>query len=229
MQILDQKTIPSIAQAFSLLLIVFLLMFVIGGLVLVFDPGANLDNISANHLALSIFLSMSISYMLLAVISKPYWLTRFIPQLTLQPFWLAGALLAGILCALLVLQLQVYFPAPENLDTSISLALTGNLWASLLVYISVILIAPFFEEYLFRGILFESLLKQWGTVVAILISAFIFTLFHLFEYHQYWVAWISVFCLALLLAIVRHKSQSMLNPIVLHATYNTTLLLVGSN
>lgn len=229
MQQLDQKTIPSIAQAFSLLLIVFLLMFVIGGLVLVFDPSASLNNISANHLALSIFLSMSISYVLLAVISKPYWQNRFIPQLVIQPLWLGAVLLLGIISALLVLRLQTSFPAPESLDTSISLALTGNLWAILMVYISVILIAPFFEEYLFRGIFFESLLKQWGTVVAILISAFIFTLFHLFEYHQYWVAWISVFCLALLLAIVRHKSQSMLNPIVLHATYNTTLLLVGSN
>ncbi|NVJ66034.1 MAG: CPBP family intramembrane metalloprotease [Gammaproteobacteria bacterium] len=226
---LQHSQIPNISQAISLLLIVFLMMFVIGGLILALDPQAAQGNFSANRLALSIFISMACSYLLLVLISKPYWQSRFIPQLNFNYAWLFGSMTSGLAIAVLVLQLQTLFPAPDTLDTSIGLALSSDPWAKILVIISVILIAPFFEEYLFRGIFFDSLFKQWGLFVATVVSAFIFTLFHLFEYHQYWVAWFSVFCLALLLAFVRYKSQSMLNPIALHATYNTTILLVGSN
>lgn len=220
---------PSLAQALSLLLIAFLLMLVIGTLVLMLLNGSDQESISGNKMALAIFISMATSYSLLAFISKPYWLQRFLPQLKFQSSWLLVSLLLGSASAILVLQLQTNFPSPNPLETNISTALDGDSWALILVYFSVIFLAPFFEEYLFRGILFESLLRQWGLTSAVLLSSFVFTLFHLFEYHQYWLAWFTVFCLALMLAIVRHKSQSMLNPILLHAAYNATLLIAGSN
>ncbi len=225
------SAIPNLGQALSLLLIVFLLMLLFSALILM-ALGVNqttLSNANGDHLAITIVGSMLFSYALLFYISKSYLRQNFLSQLNISLSSISLAIFLGLLAALFVLQLQSWFPASDSLQTSISQALNSEPWAVVLVFISVIIIAPIGEEYLFRGILFDSLNKQWSLLTATLLSSIIFTLFHLFEYHQYWVAWFAVFCLAVMLAILRHTSQSMLNPIAMHATYNATLLIIGSN
>lgn len=220
---------PSFLESLGLLLLVFIVMLCSSLLVFLLLGLDFEENIGANDLALSVFISMLITYGVLAFASKNYWFEYFIPNLKFQNNNALLAVALGFAMSLLVLQLQEWLPPEEALETTIGKALDGDFWAVTLVYISAIVIVPFFEEYLFRGILFDSLKHRWGLTVAVLASAIIFTLFHLFEYHQYWVAWFAIFCLALMLAILRYKSQSMLNPILMHATYNTSLLLVGSN
>ncbi|WP_195758354.1 CPBP family intramembrane glutamic endopeptidase [Kangiella sp. HZ709] len=213
------------------MLIVFLLMLLFSALILMAlgVDKATLDNPNGNHLAITIVGSMLLSYSTLFYISNRYLRQCFLKQLNTGLSSFSLAILLGLLTALLVLQLQAWFPAPDSIQTSISQALNSELWAISLVFIGVIIIAPIGEEYLFRGVLFDSLNKKWGLPTATALSSVIFTLFHLFEYHQYWVAWFAVFCLAVMLAILRHTSQSMLNPIAMHATYNATLLIIGSN
>ncbi len=186
------------------------------------DPAS--ETVTANATALAIFISLAASYLILVIISKHYWHQQFLPSLGFSPSWLLGSLILGVVFALLIQQLQKQFPAPTGLKTSMQLALSSDDWLKVLVYFSAIGLAPFFEEYLFRGIVFDSFKQQWGLLMAVLLSAFIFTLFHLFEYYHYWLAWLAIFSLAIILAIVRYKSESMLNPIILHAAYNTTLL-----
>jgi membrane protease YdiL (CAAX protease family) len=80
--------------------------------------------------------------------------------------------------------------------------------------ILAVLFAPFAEEYLFRGLLYRALDREWGGWKAILGSAAFFTVYHPT------LAWIPVFTLAVLTAILFKKSGRILPAVALHMAYN---------
>lgn len=225
---------PSLVQSLGLALLVLVLMIVVSIVafitlsVITGNDITDPDSISPFSLAVAVFLSISVSYMIIIHISKDYYKQVFLPLLKTNYQWAIGSIAIGIAIAFLVIQGQQWFAPPENMDLTLEQAYAGSFSSKLLVLISVVLLAPFFEEYLFRGLIFDSLKQQLGVFTALMGSAFIFTLFHLFEYYQYWFASVAIFSLAIILAIVRQKSQSILNPILLHASYNSTLMLIGS-
>lgn len=191
--------------------------------------GDDLTYDNPNFIAFSILLSLLVSYLLLVKCTFPYFRRVFLPMLTIQTRWLIISLVVGILFAVFASYLQTLFPPEEGLNTVITTAYQGSGFSQLLILVCVILLAPFFEEYLFRGIVLDSFKRRFGANLSILFSSVFFTFFHLFEYHQYWLAFFAIFCLAIMLAFIRHKSESMLNPILLHATYNLTIMLLSSN
>jgi membrane protease YdiL (CAAX protease family) len=79
--------------------------------------------------------------------------------------------------------------------------------------------APFAEEYLFRGLLYRALDREWGGWKAILGSAAFFTVYHPT------LAWIPVFTLGVLNAILFKKSGKLLPAIALHMVYNLVVTL----
>ena len=197
-------------------------------LISLYALGYSLDNpLQPLPLALSIFFGFLVTYPTLMILSKDYFFLIFIPQFTTSSGWLVLSLLSGCLLAFTVNYLSIQMPPPETMQTSIQTILHGNTLSVILVYISVIVLAPLFEEYLFRGLIFDGYQHRFGNLIAISISSVVFMLFHLLEYYQYWIASFAILCLAIVLAIIRYKSRSILNPVLCHAAYNFTILVIA--
>jgi membrane protease YdiL (CAAX protease family) len=79
--------------------------------------------------------------------------------------------------------------------------------------------APFAEEYLFRGLLYRALDRDWGGWRAVLGAAAFFTVYHPL------LAWPPVFCVGAVNCLLFKKTRRLLPCIVLHMTYNAVLLL----
>ncbi len=93
------------------------------------------------------------------------------------------------------------------------------------LWIAVIIGAPFFEEFLFRGFLFEGLRHSFskltssavGTTLTVLITSGIWAVIHM----QYgWIEIISIFAIGIALAIARLKTGSLYVPIAMHMMMN---------
>jgi membrane protease YdiL (CAAX protease family) len=89
--------------------------------------------------------------------------------------------------------------------------------------IATCLLAPLFEEMLFRGILLRAFLERYPRGIAIGYSALYFGAAHLNVY-QFSLA----FFLGLLLGWLYERSRSLIPCIALHAAVNTTVVLTGS-
>lgn len=87
-----------------------------------------------------------------------------------------------------------------------------------LLWIAVIIGAPIFEEFLFRGFIFEGLVNsRVGLIGAILISASTWAIIHI----QYgWFEITSIFLIGIILAIAKYKTKSLYIPIAMHMLMN---------
>lgn len=97
-----------------------------------------------------------------------------------------------------------------------------QIWQSsdnvLLLIIAIAVVAPIFEELLFRGFIFTGLRNSTlGTGGAIVMSAALWTIIHQ-QYGAFEL--ISIFLLGILLAISRVASKSLYVPIILHMLNN---------
>ena len=79
--------------------------------------------------------------------------------------------------------------------------------------------APLAEEYLFRGLLYRALDRDWSGWRAVLGAAAFFTVYHPL------LAWPPVFCVGAVNCLLFKKTRRLLPCIVLHMTYNAVLLL----
>jgi membrane protease YdiL (CAAX protease family) len=82
-------------------------------------------------------------------------------------------------------------------------------------------IAPFFEEYIFRGLVYKGLRRTWRPRVALLASAAVFAVVHPP------ISMLPVFVLGLLAAISYERTRLLYTPIVVHAVYNAGVMLVS--
>lgn len=102
----------------------------------------------------------------------------------------------------------------------------------ILLAISVIIIAPIYEELLFRGIILTTLqsantpkshYQKFTPIIASIITSFYFMISHL-QYDWYGMGMILLF--SLLLCFFKIKTQSILLPILLHSINNTVAFLL---
>lgn len=101
-------------------------------------------------------------------------------------------------------------------DTVNSLGLAPPTFASsLILFILLVVVAPLFEEFIFRGAVM-NLLKPYGSGVAIFVSAFCFGIYH-GNFQQFFYA----FALGILLGYVAYATDSMFCNTVLHAMFNS--------
>lgn len=82
-------------------------------------------------------------------------------------------------------------------------------------FFAVVVVAPLFEEWICRGVIFGALRLRHGVVVSILLSALIFGLMHVQP-----VPVLNAFVLGLVLAFIYHKTKTLWSSILLHALYN---------
>jgi membrane protease YdiL (CAAX protease family) len=85
--------------------------------------------------------------------------------------------------------------------------------------VMAIAFAPFAEEYLFRGLLFRALDREWGGWRALIGSAAFFAI-----YHQP-VAWLPVALLGLTSALLFKRTGRLAPAVILHMSYNAVVTL----
>lgn len=102
---------------------------------------------------------------------------------------------------------------PEILKKALEQITEGPLWVTL---ISVSIFAPFFEEWLCRGLVLRGLLKKLNPFNAILVSAAFFAVLHL----NPWQA-IPAFILGMLFGYVYYKTGSLKLTMLMHCVNNT--------
>lgn len=151
-----------------------------------------------------------------------------------QPFWpalrwrritvwqalacLAGGTLMTVAIALLppVLPDATQFPL-ESLFSSRAAAYALGAFA--------ILVAPFMEEMIFRGVLFAIFESQVGLRFAILITAILFGGLHVPEYWGAWNHMLLIFLVGLVFSLARGRSGSLAPSVFLHVGYNATMMV----
>ena len=84
--------------------------------------------------------------------------------------------------------------------------------------VMAVVFAPFAEEYLFRGLLFRALDREWGGWRAVLGSAAFFAIYHPP------LSWLPVGLLGIINAVLFKKTGRLAPAVVLHMVYNAIVL-----
>lgn len=126
-----------------------------------------------------------------------------------------GLIISAVLSTVLIRILEAVqgtqVEQPEQID------LSGDPEGALLVLLGlgVVLLAPLAEETFFRGLLYRGLRKWAKPAVAIVLSAAIFAVVHVFP-----LVMLPIFGLGVLLAWVVEKRRGIVSAIVAHMTFN---------
>ena len=86
------------------------------------------------------------------------------------------------------------------------------------LFVLAVGMAPFAEEYFFRGLLYRALDGEWGGAKALLGSAAFFAIYHPP------LSWVPVFCLGLTAAWLFKRTGRLLPCVLLHMVYNAIVL-----
>ena len=83
-----------------------------------------------------------------------------------------------------------------------------------------VLLAPLFEEFIFRGLIFRGLRRSWPPRVAVFASAAVFAVVHPP------ISMLPVFVLGVAAAVSFERTRLLLVPMIVHAVYNAGILLL---
>ena len=146
--------------------------------------------------------------------------------LALQPFsWSVGIGMLGLLLIFMIGSQALTYLLNES-----PLVFVDPLYQSVssvwLLIFAMVIVAPIYEELIFRGLLWSAIAEQFsnvanaehrGAIVASLVTSVIFAVIHL-QYGIYEIGTIVV--LALIFCYARIKSGSLLLPMLLHVVNN---------
>ena len=99
--------------------------------------------------------------------------------------------------------------------------------AILLFVVLGVTVAPLMEEIVFRGFLFKVFSELGGFRLAVPATAVLFAVPHLLQLAGNSGAAITVFIVGAVLSVLRHRSNSVIPPIIVHTSYNATLFLLS--
>jgi membrane protease YdiL (CAAX protease family) len=121
--------------------------------------------------------------------------------------WLGSTIVAALV--VIVLEALGIVSQPEAAERAIAQL------DPILVVLAIVVLAPIAEESFFRGIVFNAWYREAGRRWAYIGSAALFAAVHLS-----FVTLVPIFLLGLALAWVYERTQSLLAPMVMHATVN---------
>lgn len=119
-----------------------------------------------------------------------------------------------------LLQELSFFKALFESYGQVAEAITGGEFFISLISIGII--APIFEELLFRGLIFGELRKVSKIPLALVIQALIFGVYHMNVIQSSY-----AFLLGLLLGFVYYRSSSIIAPVIMHITINSSSLIMS--
>ena len=190
----------------------------------IFYLGSNNGTIVSLSIIVSLLL---LSVLSIAIISIKGGNSRH--YLALKPFSLAlGIAMFGVLLLFMIAsQALTYWldKAPSDFIEPLYQSVS-SVW---LLVLAIVVVAPLYEELIFRGLLWRAISEQfvehsssqsseaYGAIIASILTSLIFAVIHL-QYGLYEISTIVV--LALIFCYARYKSGSLLLPILLHIINN---------
>lgn len=109
---------------------------------------------------------------------------------------------------------------PDPVSEQISQAIAANLP---MILIAIGLVVPFYEEFLFRGLVFKELQNSSKLWVALLLQGLLFG-----AIHANWFQFIYAFPVGVVLGLVFLRYQSLWAPILIHLGLNSTSALLSA-
>ena len=129
---------------------------------------------------------------------------------------LAGAVLA-IGAAAISTQVAVPSDSPSN---AILRRMVSSFDLCFLAFILLIIgVTPLFEEFVFRGVIFQAFARGWGKRAAVAIQALLFVAVHP-RVWNYWPGLLSIATLAIIAAVARIRTGSLAPSVSIHMAYN---------
>ena len=161
------------------------------------------------------------TYILVAVShSQPFWAMLRWRRMTA---WKTLTCLAG--GAFLTLAIAVLPPVLPDTNQFPLENLFNSRAAAYAIGVFAILVAPFMEEMIFRGILFGIFESQVGLRFAILMTAILFGGLHVPEYWGAWNHMFLIFLVGLVFSLARGMSGSLAPSVFLHVGYNASMMV----
>lgn len=192
-------------------------MFLMGALIAVFGSKESIDKGFVNFLNTLVVFSITIVFAVRILIARgaerPIF--RFVPKKPNSVVVLWGFVL-------LMLSSIVFEPL-LNLIPDTNQEALGNLvnrgwWG----FATTIFLVPVVEEILFRGIIQESVMREYGKVRGLLFAAFIFALAHIAVPQQA----VGAFFGGLILGYVYYRTRSLIPVIIIHILNNAVAYLM---
>jgi membrane protease YdiL (CAAX protease family) len=97
-------------------------------------------------------------------------------------------------------------------------------WPHAVLIVLMLGMAPFVEEFAFRGTIIAAFAQRFHVMTAALISTLLFVIMHAADKIHYWPGFIDVGLLGLACAYVRLRSRSVRPAMLLHLLYNGGLV-----
>lgn len=171
-----------------------------------------------------IFYAFLLAYIYLFI--RLYYKASFFPTLkwkTLSGHNAVRYLLGGAALSLVVMVIPPLLPQKKTFPLERMFDSTSSAYA---IAAFAVIVAPFMEELLFRGLLFAFIEKHGGLTIAIVSTALLFAGLHIFEYWGAWNNVVMILIVGLTFSIVRGVTGSLTPSFLLHLAYNGTLMLL---
>jgi len=136
-----------------------------------------------------------------------------------------SAALAGALIGLAFIAATSVVPMPEAAKPGWMRLISGSGWAYYLWIVMALFVAPPVEEFVFRGMLWTGLARNWGPAAAGFVVTLAFVAVHLTQAGGYWPAIVAIATMGAAALVARVKSGSLVPAISLHVTYNAMVVL----
>lgn len=219
-----EKSYPSIGQAIILAFMLIVLQIVFGIVMAIASLIAGLKVPAGDPFLIGIVNLVAFAIIVLWVLRRGK--RTFRDLIALLPFRLVILVpLISLLFGLGIVAseadniLRYCFPLPEFLASLYQDLRSGGI-ASL---ITLAVVAPLTEEFLFRGVFLRSFLARYSAIKAILCSAILFSLFHLSPYQYF-----SGFITGIVFGWLFLRTRSLWPCIIAHALYNSQDFIVAA-
>ena len=137
---------------------------------------------------------------------------------TLGPYFVVGEVLQ-----IFLLVTERFLPLPKETPFD---ALLRKPSTVLLIAVFAVTLGPLMEELFFRGFLYPVLARRIGMPAGIAVTALGFGLMHAAQYGYSWASVFLIFFVGLVLGVVRAVKDSVAAGVLVHATYNGTIILM---
>jgi membrane protease YdiL (CAAX protease family) len=129
----------------------------------------------------------------------------------------------GLVMQIALLGMERFLPLPKQTPFDV---LLRNPSTVLLIAVFAITLGPLMEELFFRGFFYPVLARRFGMVAGVAVSAFGFGLVHAAQYGYSWASVLLITLVGIVLGAVRAVKDSVAAGFLVHAAYNSTIILM---